>query len=699
MAPLTARLKWGVRRIGAMAPGEILARIQRSAVHAADDFAWRRARAVWRRRWYPADLDSSGGGPLGLLTAERARGLDDACPGERQRVIDRADRFLRGEIQFFGYPPLELPLPIDYRVDAHTGFTWPSLHGKRLDYRHVAGGDPKWIWELNRLQELPSLIQAWLLTGDASYATAATDEVLRWAEQNPPGCGVAWVNGYEAGVRAISLALVFAGLRASDAPLDDEERRAFVRLLWQHGRWIRRDPSTHSSANNHRLGELVGLVVLSALTPELPQAGEWLHDALEGVAREAERQVLPDGIGAEQAFAYHVYVVDLLLVAVAAVEATGRPAPDAVMRAVRRSGDSLWAQIASDEEPLTYGDSDDAVAVRLGSSELRDARSVAATIAARLDHPKARAVAAGYDGTAWWMFGPEGRTRFDSTPEAAAPRSDYLPAGGLVVLRRGETRVTMDVGPLGYLSIAAHGHADALALTVSAGGQTLVVDPGVGSYWRSSEVRDAFRGTPFHATLDVDDTDQSEPGGPFLWIEHAKVDHVQVDLERGFVEGEHDGYLRLSDPVRHRRAIALLREDALVVIDQIEARGRHTLRQNWPLAPTLTVETQDDAVAASAGGHPVLRISTVGTTAGTLHVAEGCDEPFLGWWSRRLESWDPAPHVSWSFDTSGSQTIASLLTCGRRPPEGQLRLDAAAAHPAVEVELEGERFVVPVDAR
>jgi len=49
-------------------------------------------------------------------------------------------------------------------------------------------------------------------------------------------------------------------------------------------------------------------------------------------------------------------------------------------------------------------------------------------------------------------------------PDGGAPASLFAPHGGLVVLRTTARRLTMDVGPLGYLSTAAHGHADALAV-------------------------------------------------------------------------------------------------------------------------------------------------------------------------------------------------------------------------------------------
>jgi hypothetical protein len=51
----------------------------------------------------------------------------------------------------------------------------------------------------------------------------------------------------------------------------------------------------------------------------------------------------------------------------------------------------------------------------------------------------------------------------------------------------------MDIGSLGYLPIAAHGCADALAVTVSAG-RELVFDSGTASYYGKPPRRGMDRG-------------------------------------------------------------------------------------------------------------------------------------------------------------------------------------------------------------
>jgi hypothetical protein len=219
----------------------------------------------------------------------------------------------------------------------------------------------------------------------------------------------------------------------------------------------------------------------------------------------------------------------------------------------------------------------------------------------------------------------------------------YAADGGLVVLRRGGRRLTMDVGPLGYLGIAAHGHADALAVTLADGDRALIDDPGTGSYYAEPEWRNAFRGTRSHPTVSIDDVDQSVPGGAFLWVRHATTTVRHVDLERGVVEAEHDGYTRLAEPVTHRRyLIAPPGRDAIAVLDLITGSGAHRVRTGWPLHPELSVTTEGSTHCVERAGRPVLQIATAATAATAGWAVRGDEHQRLGWWSDRFESRTPA---------------------------------------------------------
>jgi hypothetical protein len=233
-----------------------------------------------------------------------------------------------------------------------------------------------------------------------------------------------------------------------------------------------------------------------------------------------------------------------------------------------------------------------------------------------------------------------------------------------VVMRRDDRRITVDVGPLGYLSIAAHGHADALSVSLTAAGRELVGDPGTGSYYAEPAWRRAFRGTRAHATVAVDDEDQSVAGGPFLWVRHATTAVRSVDLERGIVEAEHDGYTRLAEPVTHRRYVVAPREQtSVLVVDLLTGVGEHRVRTAWPLHPELDARTAGDTHLVTRDGRPVLQVATAATAPAAPWAVRGDETARLGWWSPRFESWEPAWLVGTVLEAVRVPVVvATLLT-------------------------------------
>jgi len=453
---------------------------------------------------------------------------------------------------------------------------------------------------------------------------------------------------------------VFLDAMRGSPLLDRSVTEQIVVSLWQHVRWIERDPSTHSSANNHLIGELAGLIAIGLLVPELRGAETLLGRRLADLATEAERQIAGDGTSVEQAFRYHLFVLDHLLVVVALLDAGGRRGPEPIVDALARSGRALAAQLGESDPEPTYGDADDAVVLRLEVG-LRSARGVAAAIAAGLGDPLARIAAPALDATACWLFGNDGVERFAATEPAPAPGSTLLPDAGIVVLRAGRRRVLFDAGQLGYLATAAHGHADALQVTVAEGGEDLVVDPGVGSYFGDPVARAALRGTAAHATVTIDGEDQSEAGGAFLWTRHASARLVSVDLGRGQAVGVHDGYRLITDPVTHRRLVRVDGDEPIIVVDRLESAAAHEVVQSWLLHPGLDAVLEGGVVRATRDGRPRLLIAVQGTSTGRLGLLRGDREPFRGWYSCRLEHLEPAWLASWSATAIGSIDIVALV--------------------------------------
>lgn len=641
---VTERLAWYAARARAMGPREMLWRAGRALAAPAAPLLLCGRRPPVLAGGRDADWEAAYRGfrdaasrPV-LLDPARAADVAARSPGDTAAVVAAAAAVLECRFAFFGQDPVAFSGDhVDWNLDPRTGGRWPLLPAGRIDHRRCPG-DPKWIWELNRLQHLPWLAQAWLFTGERRYADGALDQLDSWLDQNPTGRGIAWRGGFESAVRALSVAVAVQGLRHAPGMSVARYRRAVTMLAnsaWQS--WRLR--SRFSSANNHLVGEMSGVATVAVLFPELACAAGG-DRAMRVLAEEATRQILPDGAGAEQSSAYQIFCSDLLLLPAALLRLRGDRPPSPVLDALRRGAGYLRALAAEGEPMPRYGDDDGGFVLRLHADPVpRLERHLAAVAAVTGTLPEASP-----DLAASWLAGPG--PRVGATPAPA--RDHYAADGGLVVLRRGERRLTMDVGPLGYLSLAAHGHADALAVTLTAGGRELIGDPGTGSYYAEPAFRDAFRGTRMHATASVDDLDQSVPGGAFLWVRHAVTTVRAVDLARGVIEAEHDGYRRLATPVGHRRYLVAPPEwDAALVVDLFAGEGKHRVRTAWPLHPELGARQRDNSHLITRDGEPVLRLASAATAPAMPYAVWGDENERLGWWSHRFESRTP----SWLLGT------------------------------------------------
>ena len=659
------RLGWYVRRLRSMNPLEVLWRARQAISAPSQRFGKAYAETNWADSF--GRFRSAVGRPV-LLDGAAAAAIAADRPDLLPSLIVSADQLADNSFQFFGYPPVALPRPINWHFDPISKITWPDVPANKIDHRD-AGGDVKWIWELNRLQHLPLLAEAWLLTGNERYSRVAFEHLDTWIEQNPPGRGIAWRGAFEAGLRAISIAVALQGLRqAPELTVQRYQRIVSVLSVSADRCW--RERSLFSSANNHLIGEMAGLAVVAMMFPELPGAARWERNALRTMSTHADRLILADGCGAEQSVGYQIATVELLQLVAALLLQRDGVAPAAITGAIARSSAFLAAVVGESDPDPRYGDADQEFAVRLGPEEERTVR----------DHLGITAALQRFGGGAghrsrtlteeWYRSMKPATAAVGGTAVAGAasiPRDFIAGDGGLVVLRRGDRRITMDVGPLGYPSIAAHGHADALAVTLSDAGGDLIGDPGTGSYYQFPHWRTVMRGTRAHPTVCVDGEDQSVIGGPFLWSRHARTRVRGINLEAGIVDAEHDGYRRLPGRVIHRRwLIAPPDERTQLVVDLVTGNGVHEVKTTWPLHPSIGAHRLGAAHTVHRGDVPVLHLLHAGISPLSLDDSLGDESNDYGWWSDVLESRTPAWWLGAVCRAELPVVMATLIS----PPDG-----------------------------
>lgn len=576
---------------------------------------------------------------------------------------------MAGRLAVFAEEEVDLGFPPRWNVDPQTKREAPLRFGKLLDYRDEAlVGNIKTLWEPSRHLHLVTLAQAYALSRNIEYAQACRTTVQSWIDQCPYPLGVHWSSSLELGIRLLNWAVAWELLGGDASPLfaDDEGkefRDQWLGSIYLHCHFIEGHLSRHSSANNHLLGEWMGLFIASTVWPCWSRSARWQRRSQAGFLEEALKQNAPDGVNREQALYYHHEVADMMLLCGLFGRANGADFPPAFWQRLEAMMEFVLAVMDVGGHVPAIGDADDALMLHLHQdSGWCPYRSLLATAAVLFERPDFKAASGGLDEKTQWLLGPAGRHSYDAlrTQHGEPPRRTF-PDGGYTVLgsRLGtpdEIRIVADAAPLGYLSIAAHGHADALAFTLSVAGRPILIDPGTYSYHTERLWRDYFRGTSAHNTVCVDGRDQSEIGGNFMWLRKASSRLLRAELggARDVWEAEHDGYRNLGDPVTHRRRLELDHASGcLTVWDRLDCKGRHSATVNWHFSPEVDVSLHPGGVVtARVPGILVTLTMPDGGPEPTL--LNGSLEPVAGWFSPAFGVKLPTSTLAWTRTVDGA---------------------------------------------
>ena len=583
---------------------------------------------------------------------------------------DSADLILNGKFNVFALKKIEVGFPPNWNKDPKTGKIAPLVFGKTMNYRNEnIVGDIKYLWEPNRHSELVTLAQAWYLTGDEKYAEGCKILLTSWFKQCPYPLGVNWTSSLEHAIRLINWSVAWT-LLSEWLDIKNQDKEEFINQwldsVYKHCHFISRHFSRYSSANNHLLGELLGLFVASGTWPYWKESKSWSETSIKEFEKEALKQTTQDGVNREQAIWYHHEVLDMMILASHIAKTSNNLLSQEFWGTLEKMIDFIAAIMDAKGNVPMIGDSDDARIVRwvpeisdnLNTSEFdRDShrsvyKSLLATGSVLFNRSDLALKAGCYDEKSRWLLGDSGEEKFESLKLEKQPNKwpQIFPEGGYYVLGSNldtptEVRLVVDAAPLGYLSIAAHGHADALAFTLSIGGQEILIDPGTFAYHTQKVWRDYFRGTSAHNTLRVDKTDQSEICGNFMWKNHANARCVSWCSEKSVDRwvGEHDGYQRLGDPAKLRREIVLQKNNNIIEInDTVIAKMEHEIELFWHFDENCSVSYDGKIITVNKQN---VQVCLNLPTTLEVNIFKGEETVPLGWISRSFDQKSPCTTV------------------------------------------------------
>lgn len=505
---MVSKARWYLERARNMTPVEVAHRITEALRARTPTQRWLRTRSPkWEATSNPPILNI-----LDLTSQVESLGSSELM----------TDLALSGRIDVFGY--VWRTEGFHWNRDPATGHEWPYSGALAIDYRHAQGADPKYSWEVNRLLFLLPICRSVSSGHRREECLEFLRDITRsWIGANQVGIGIAWSAAIEASIRAIVLTVVAATLDAHGVNND-----RLGESVAEHSAWIRRFPSRFSSANNHRVAELSALIVAGATWTGLHSAEDQATHQAE-LGRVVESLFAADGVGLEQSPTYAGFSIELALIALLISPWRDNALEHSLRVRLMRAVACIGQFTGDDGRLIRYGDDDEG---KVLASLIPDENYC------QLLHNLAGLKAIVRDpGITTFATGGHSIMRFTD--------HDF------------ETMWVFDHAPLGFGTIAAHGHADALSVQLRSGGVDWLIDPGTYIYHGDRLWRDYFRSSLVHNAPAIAGLDSSSMTGAFNWSSSKRADANLVasscDGTRAAIEASHDGYKKLGYGTVFRR--------------------------------------------------------------------------------------------------------------------------------------------------
>lgn len=356
-------------------------------------------------------------------------------------VVKKADKILAGEIEIYGNLNLNVGKNVDWHKDYVSGYEWSKdkfIFDIKYDY--PKGTDIKNPWEMSRGHHLVTVSLAYKQTRDEKYAKYVMSQITDWIKNNKVYFGVNWKCTMEVGIRVCNWLVAYDLIREV---VSDDFKNIFCESLEEHGDFIFNNLEDIGIKSNHYMSDIVGLVWLGVLCPQLKKSKKWLGFGIKEVEKEVKHQFYMDGINFEGSINYHRLVFEMLYW-------TRELLNTDEIKIIKAREYLEWITKVDGSLPQ-FGDNDSGIFLPIKTNY--------------------KIISSGHK---------------------------YFEKGKVFVYKDSDWYLTINMSDVGQDGNGGHNHNDVGSFELSLRSNNLVVDPGTGIYTANAEIRNRFRSAAIH---------------------------------------------------------------------------------------------------------------------------------------------------------------------------------------------------------
>ena len=564
---------------------------------------------------------------------------------------------------------------IQWHTDIFTGEQFPSIFSKSINIRNQPNLSAKVVWEINRMQFLTLIAINYKLKETETDLELFANIIDSWIAQNPYLVGINWYSNIEVNIRLIVWFYCWNILNAGELIKTNEGFKKFAETRWlptiyQHCKYSYNNPSKYSSSNNHLISEYAGLFIASTLW-QFPESKRWNSYAKKGLEKEIIRQHSSNGINREEAAEYIQFITDFFLLANIVGQQSNNAFTNQYNERLKKIIYYIKNFLDKNGNFPKYGDEDDGKCIVFSEDpHFNNFKSIITSGAILFNDPYLKANLLNIDIKNLILFSDKTLKTFDKIKEIQQiPETTFYEKEGHFIFRNiiknNEIYLHYNAAPLGFLSIAAHGHADALSFILHINGNPFFIDSGTFTYHTEYEWRKYFMGTLAHNTVRINKKNQADIAGPTLWRNHYKTKILKAQISDNIenVVAQHNGYK--NEGVTHKREIIFEKETSTIrIIDTIEskAEGQYFLEFPFHLHPNISIKQNNNTdfiIRNIEGNELYFKIDNKLKTS----IVKGQKTPqILGWYSKSFMQKEPSNTIYCTTTIKHSQQFQSVIT-------------------------------------
>ena len=239
--------------------------------------------------------------------------------------------------------------------------------------------------------------------------------------------------------------------------------------------------------------------------------------------------------------------------------------------------------------------------------------------------------------------------------------------GGFYIMRHSDLYMIIDCVPADPKAPFGHKHNSRLSFELFANDKSFIIDSGAYIYTADKEMRNLFRSTRYHNTVMVNGEEQNRFDEDELFSMEldaaVKVNRWLVTDNYDFLDAEHNGYVRLKNPVVHRRQIYFNKQKKYWVIkDMLTGEGgdKHKFDLYFHFAPMELKEKDELVIETDNKNGTNIMIIPLETEEISMEIEKG-------WVSYSYGKKVEAPIVKYSKTAEVPTEFVTVIAQGQMP--------------------------------